>query len=99
MLSASVGDEVWSREDNWWQQATAVQQSRVDAAIAKHADTETLYDRPYEDNKVVRVTGPFTVESLSPHRTISVEEKKDLAQKRSEDGFTVTMMARACSSL
>ena len=45
----------------------------IDAAIARHADTETLYDQPYEDNKTVRVTGPFTVESLSPHRTISAE--------------------------
>jgi adenine-specific DNA-methyltransferase len=48
----------------------------IDAAIARHAATETLYDQPYEDKKRVRVSGPFTVESLSPHRTISVEEKK-----------------------
>ena len=47
----------------------------IDAAIARHAESETLYDQPYEDNKRVRVSGPFTVESLSPHRTISVEEK------------------------
>src|SRR6266699_1614162 len=40
------------------------------AAIARHADTETLYDQPYEDKNVVRVTGPFTVESLSPHRAL-----------------------------
>jgi adenine-specific DNA-methyltransferase len=51
----------------------------IDAAIARHADTETLYDQPYQDNKRVRVSGPFTVESLSPHRTISVEEKKRLS--------------------
>jgi adenine-specific DNA-methyltransferase len=42
----------------------------IDAAIARHADQETLYDQPYEDKKVVRVTGPFTVESLSPHVTL-----------------------------
>jgi len=53
---------------------------QIDAAIAKHADTETLYDQPYEDNKRVRVCGPFSVESLSPHRTISAEEKKLLAE-------------------
>ena len=41
---------------------------QIDAAIASHAETETLYDQPYEDKSVVRVTGPFTVESLSPHR-------------------------------
>ncbi len=43
----------------------------IDAAIAKHADTELLYDQPYENNKRIRVTGPFTVESLSPHRVLS----------------------------
>ena len=30
-----------------------------------------LYDRPYEDRRKVRVTGPLTVESLSPHRSIA----------------------------
>ena len=43
----------------------------IDASIARHAETETLYDRPYFDSKVVRVTGPFTVESLSPHRVLA----------------------------
>jgi adenine-specific DNA-methyltransferase len=43
----------------------------VDEAIAKHAETELLFDRPYEDSRKVRVAGRFTVESLSPHRTFS----------------------------
>ena len=43
----------------------------IDTAIARHAETELLYDRPYEDKKVVRVAGPFTVESLSPHRVVA----------------------------
>lgn len=47
--------------------------AEIDAAIAKHAETEILYDRPYEDNRKVRVAGRFTVESLSPHTTISPE--------------------------
>jgi len=42
----------------------------IDQAIARHADQETLYDQPHEDKRVVRVTGPFTVESLSPHITL-----------------------------
>jgi adenine-specific DNA-methyltransferase len=41
---------------------------QIDAAIRRHAETETLYDQPYEDKNVIRVSGPFTVESLSPHR-------------------------------
>ena len=52
-----------------------MKREEIDAAIARHADTETLYDQPYEDNKRIRVTGPFTVESLSPHRTLTPEDK------------------------
>jgi adenine-specific DNA-methyltransferase len=48
---------------------------QIDAAIARHADTETLYDQPYEDNKRVRVCGPFSVESLSPHRVLSTADE------------------------
>jgi len=48
---------------------------QIDAAIARHAETETLYDQPYEDNKRVRVSGPFTVESLSPHRVLSTADE------------------------
>ena len=45
--------------------------AEIDAAIARHAETEILFDRPYSDNKTVRVAGPFTVESLSPHRVVA----------------------------
>jgi len=45
--------------------------AEIDAAIKRHADFELLYDKPYEDKSRVRVTGPFTVESLSPHRSLS----------------------------
>ena len=53
----------------------------IDAAIARHADTETLYDQPYDDPRRIRVTGPFTVESLSPHRQLSVDQKRDHAEQ------------------
>ncbi len=43
----------------------------VDEVIARHAETEILYDRPYEDKRRVRVAGRFTVESLSPHKAFS----------------------------
>ena len=46
----------------------------IDAAIKKHADYELLYDKPKVDNKTVRVSGPFTVESLSPHRSLTFDE-------------------------
>jgi adenine-specific DNA-methyltransferase len=47
---------------------------QISAAIAKHAETETLFDQPYEDKKRVRVCGPFSVESLSPHRVLSTTD-------------------------
>ncbi len=64
----------------WWD-ARQQRQREIDASIALRADTEMLYDQPCEENKRVRVTGPFTVESLSPHRTISVEEKRRRAEQ------------------
>ena len=48
-------------------------QREIDASIAAKADYEYLYDQPYEDKKTVRVAGPFTVESISPHRTLAVD--------------------------
>jgi len=64
-----------------WLKFRRDRQADIDASIARNAGQEFLYDKPYEDNKRVRVTGPFTVESLSPHRTISVEAKKQHADK------------------
>ena len=57
----------------WWQQRIARQQA-MDASIAAQAEFEYLFDRPYEDRKKVRVAGPFTVESLLPHRVLGVDE-------------------------
>lgn len=61
----------------WWQLRIA-RQKEIDASIAAKADYEYLYDKPYEDKKKVRVAGPFTVESLSPHRVLAVDENDDL---------------------
>ncbi|MGH7721965.1 MAG: site-specific DNA-methyltransferase [Candidatus Dormibacteria bacterium] len=46
----------------------------IDAAIARHAEREYLHDQPLEDRRVVRVAGPFTVESLSPHRIVDADD-------------------------
>jgi adenine-specific DNA-methyltransferase len=56
------------RSKRFWE-ARIARQKEIDASIAAKADFEYLYDKPYEDKKKVRVAGPFTVESLSPHRT------------------------------
>lgn len=55
----------------WWD-ARIARQKEIDASIVAKAEFEYLYDKPYEDNKKVRVAGPFTVESLSPHRALTV---------------------------
>ena len=62
---------------DWWKQRIARQQA-IDASIAAKAEFEFLYDRPYEDKKKVRVAGPFTVESLLPHRVLGVDEDDNL---------------------
>ena len=56
----------------WWEQRIERQQE-INASIAAKADYEYLYDRPFEDKKRVRVAGPFTVESLSPHRVLDAQ--------------------------
>jgi adenine-specific DNA-methyltransferase len=75
-------DAKWSAEAkklhaDWWQQRIA-RQKEIDASIAAKAEFEFLYDKPYEDKKKVRVAGPFTVESLSPHRVLGVDEEDEL---------------------
>lgn len=47
----------------------------IGASIAAKADY--VYDNPYEDESKVRMAGPFTVESLSPHRVLGVDENDD----------------------
>jgi len=75
-------DEKWSAKVKelhaaWWEQRIT-RQKAIDASIATKADFEYLYDKPYEDKKKVRVAGPFTVESLSPHRVLAVDENEEL---------------------
>jgi adenine-specific DNA-methyltransferase len=72
----------WDKEPakihkQWWE-ARIARQKEIDASIAAKAEFEYLYDKPYEDKKKVRVAGPFTVESLSPHRTLGVDENDEL---------------------
>ena len=75
-------DEKWPDEAKkihaeWWKLRIA-RQKEIDDSIAANADYEYLFDKPYEDKKKVRVAGPFTVESLSPHRVLGVDENDEL---------------------
>ena len=61
----------------FWE-ARIARQREIDASIAAKAEFEYLYDKPYADTARVRVAGPFTVESLSPHRTLAVDWDDEL---------------------
>jgi len=81
-------DEKWPEaarklHEQWWRQRIARQEA-IDASIASQADYELLYDKPYVDNKKTRVAGPFTVESLSPHRAMDVDENDELISHEAE---------------
>ncbi|WP_307424761.1 site-specific DNA-methyltransferase [Pseudarthrobacter defluvii] len=58
----------------------------IDAIIRRHADFEVLVDDPFEDKRKVRVSGPFTVESLTPHRSLTFEEGSKQQSKPSSSG-------------
>jgi len=69
---AKWNDQAKKLHADWWA-ARIERQREIDASIAAKAESEYLYDKPYEDKKRVRVAGPFTVDSLSPHRTLAMD--------------------------
>jgi adenine-specific DNA-methyltransferase len=76
--------ESWSKDAKathaaWWE-ARIARQRAIDTSIDAKAEFENLYDKPYEDKNKVRVAGPFTVESLSPHRVLAVDENEELIE-------------------
>lgn len=72
----------------WWE-ARIARQQEIDASIAARADVEYLYDKPYQDNARVRVAGPFTVESLSPHRVLPASEEELIDELNAAEGKRV----------
>jgi adenine-specific DNA-methyltransferase len=73
-------DDATKLHADWWQ-ARIARQQEIDASIAAKAEFENLYDRPYQDKKKVRVAGPFTVESISPHRALDLDEDDELIDR------------------
>jgi len=76
-VESKWSDKAKQLHSDWWKNRIA-RQKEIDASIAAKADQEFLYDKPYEDKNIARVAGPFTVESLSPHRVLAVDENDDL---------------------
>jgi adenine-specific DNA-methyltransferase len=82
-------EKTWPKEveklhKEWWDLRKNLQEE-IDRSIARNADQEILYDQPYEDKKRIRVAGPFTVESLSPHRVLSTDEEISASEKEGRE--------------
>ena len=78
-------DEVVRTHTEWWGLRIA-RQKEIDASIAAKTEFEYLYDKPYEDRSKVRVAGPFTVESVTPHRMLSVDENGEFFDGFEDEG-------------
>ena len=83
-------DSSWGAETQrlhrQWLSLKRERQAEMDASTARRATNETLYDGPREERHRTRVTGPFTVESLSPHR-IQEESESPIAARASSDDY------------
>lgn len=84
-----------------WLTARRKRQSEIDASIARNADVELLVDRPVLVKNAVRVSGPFTVDSLSPQRVLPAEEgdpffmaQLDEAEEEGETISTIRLASR-----
>jgi adenine-specific DNA-methyltransferase len=90
-------DEPTKTHAEWWE-ARRARQKEIDDSIARNAEVEYLYDRPHKERGVVRVAGPFTVESLSPHRVLPMGEdpylEELLAAEGDADGPKALSLAR-----
>ena len=88
-------DEAKELLQQWWK-LKGDRQKEIDESIARNSDSEILYDQPYEDKKRIRVTGPFTVESLSPHRVLSTNEERPASEnegtQQASDNFEIRII-------
>lgn len=62
-----------------------IRDEKIRNSISLKAEYELLFDQPHTDKSTIRVTGPFTVESDSPHRILSVDENDDIIQDNSNN--------------
>ena len=76
-------DDARSAHERFWETRIA-RQREIDACIEARAEYEHLFDKPYQDNTKVRVAGPFTVESLTPHRVVQPGHSAQVPSANSE---------------
>lgn len=84
-------NEAKAAHAEWWNLRRA-RQKEIDASIARRAESEILYDQPYEDPKRIRVSGPFTVESLSPHRVLDASVPQPKSAAVTSSSFVTTIL-------
>lgn len=84
-LPANASSAAAAPHAKWWE-ARIARQHEIDASIAARALPEYIYDRPFVDPARVRVAGPFTVESLSPHRVLPASEEELIETIDAADG-------------
>ena len=60
-------------------------QAEIDAAIARHAPQETLYDQPMVDTGKRRVTGPFSVEAVPAPAVKPIDDVDDAEPLPADD--------------
>jgi adenine-specific DNA-methyltransferase len=68
---------------------SGMSQETIDRLILTEAEQEVLVDQPYEDPNKVRVSGRFTVESLSPHRSL---DESSTSAANDEEPFVATIL-------
>jgi adenine-specific DNA-methyltransferase len=89
-LPPECSPESKSIHEKWWL-ARVQRQEEIDASIAVQSSSVYLYDKPYIDASRARVAGPFTVESLSPHRSLSVGADDELIDPAKLDNGQISL--------
>jgi adenine-specific DNA-methyltransferase len=69
----------------WWEHASLARRRSTPPSRPRRT-TSTCTTGRTTDNRKVRVAGPFTVESLSPHRVLGVDENDELIDHVAEKG-------------
>lgn len=87
-VSSEWPDEAKEIHAEWWKNRI-FRQKEVDASIEANTEFKLRYDKPYIDKSWVRVAGPFTVESISPHRVMAFDENDELFDSRGDDGALI----------
>ena len=77
-------DEAKELHMQWWEHRIA-RQREIDAAIARHASQETLYDQPLVDTGKRRVTGPFSVEAVPAPSVKPIDEVNTVEPMPADD--------------